>query len=380
MYSFPTLKVNEFYARICHRYGLFLCKHYVLVILAALTVNVALSCGLYALEFLPNSDEEFMVSNSEAMHNEAYLSKLFSQTNPMDNFFLHQVFNLGLYAELNFHVLYDEKQNVLKEEYLNEIRDIHMSIVETVSIAYGNRSYKFNDLCAKQIKMPVKNNSCVVDGVDLLDSDFFEFLNETLVKLRADAEYKPPFLYISRKGKGAYLNFNLGKDFRYLTGDNETDLAYSNVLKIRYALNSNQEHLAKEWELEFLKFIQTIKSNQTSFTYAVSQSLLIEIKNSVEKDVFKVFLFFMLVVVSMVILASSNTNRVTSPGILPCFGIMLCMFSITSSIGLLAYAGLKACSLVFFTPFVVIGKLMLKKHFHCKNRRDFRRISSGRVF
>ena len=234
MFELLFEKFNKFYENIFFHYGLFISKYYKYTIIISFLINVLLSLGLFKIRLITDSDELFSVINSQAKIDEAALKKIFIDNKNFyeKNFYLHQLLDFGTWGEINFHVI-DEisDKNIINEAYFDEIKHVHDLIVNNLTI-------KLKDVCAKRF------NKCVIDGEDLLNKDFFEWLvtkSKNLETTPTDADSSSGFL----EGDHIYANFQsftdlrfiLGKNFKFLT--NNTTPAYATIFKLRFALKSN---------------------------------------------------------------------------------------------------------------------------------------------
>lgn len=359
MFEKLYVKLNSIYEKIFESYGYFLSKYYKQILIASFIINLILSSGILRLKILTDTDELFNVKNSQAKKEETYIKNLFNLAKMEDNFYIHQLPDLGMYAEINFHVAKDPKENILQKIYINEISNIHKQIMNKVYFTNDttNKTYFYNDLCTRRF------NQCLIDGAELLNDPFFLYLKEQRenkdIKLSiTNEEFDDNYLYFNDKYSITDLRFNLGKNYYvYDKRINDTvNNGYASLLKLRYNLKSTLSNLSKSWEIEFLRFIKNIQLVNLTMTYATSQSLDMEINDNVQFDIFLVNLTFMLMTIFSTLLMSLFTNIITSPGLtLPSAGLFSAVFGMTSAFGLLGYLGYEACALVFVVPFLVIG-------------------------
>jgi hypothetical protein len=354
-------KFNKYYEKIFYNYGIFVSKYPICIILVSLSLNIFLSIGILKINMIEDTDKLFMLENSDAKKNEKFLKNLFNNTEITSNeFYLHQIFDFGTGAEINFKVRGNSSSNILEKKYLDEIQAVHFMIYENVEIKVENETYKFKDLCAQ------RNEICWVEGSALLNVEFLKYLKEKSIELQktsVEDSLQVSFeenLYINYNGSLTHMGLILGKDFKYNLGQKiNQSYAYSSILKLRYQLKYNYDTTdikAKLWELEFLKFVKTLNTSLVSFTYTTSKSLEDEMNGNIKLDSVLVSVTFILITIFATIFMSINSNKITSPGlILPSAGIFSAMFGITSSIGTLSYFGYPACVLIFVIPFLVMG-------------------------
>jgi hypothetical protein len=365
-------KFNKFYEKIFSKYGLFISKYPIWIIMSSLIINIILSSGILKMKLIVETDELFMVSTSEAIKNEKFFKNLFNNSEYVHKeYYAHQLFDLGTGAEINFRVRDNPNSNILEKQYLNEILRLHEMILKNINPVYGNKTISFEDVCAK------RNDKCWIEGVDVLNTnEFFNFLNESSAKLKKKSDDVlnsevgeiDETIYMSKNGIN-FLGLILGKKFKFITDENdpfviggEQTYGYANILKIRYQMkyNLNANNIkVKLWEQEFLKFIKTINSTIVSFTYSTSRSQDEEMEANMGFDSRLITTTFILIMIFAIIFMPIGCNMVTSPGfILPTTGIFSTLFGISSSFGGLSLLGYSACNLIFIIPLLVLGKTL----------------------
>jgi hypothetical protein len=182
MFELLFERFNQFYESLFFRYGKFLSKHYAPVILVSLVVGLVLSSGLFQFKVISNPDDLYMTIDSTARTNEARLKRLFNTTENNENkFFVHQLLDVGTWAEINFHPKPNASDNIIDKVYFDEIRHVHARILDEILVNDTNTNRTqlvgYMNLCAKRLRR------CAIEGVGLLDDDFFEFLRKNSLKL-----------------------------------------------------------------------------------------------------------------------------------------------------------------------------------------------------
>ena len=358
-------KLNGFYEKVFFNYGLFVSKYPIHVIVFSVLLNLILSIGVFKMNMIKDADELFMTSNSDARKSEKYFKYLFNNTNTVNQeFYAHQLFDLGTGAEINFRVRGDPNANILENKYLSEILSVHRSILENVIVQINNETIKFENVCA------TRNGKCWIEGADLLQNsdDFFEFLKEKFLNLRKNETDRLSLqledtIYTSKNGI-SFLGLIFGKDFQFVQNEkNPETYAYARIFKIRYQMKysvPSSNINSKLWENEFLKYAKTMNTTLITFTYSTSGSLEKEIEANIGFDTKLIATTFILIMVFAIIFMSLGSNIITSPGILlPSVGIFSAFFGVTSSYGLLSFLGYPSCSLIAIIPFLVLGNLMM---------------------
>lgn len=349
------------------------------------------------MTMITDTDKLFMPSESLAREHEKIIKDLFNSTKMSENFFLHQITDLGTWAEINFRpcstqLTNGESENILQEKYINEIIKVNDYLMKNTFLKINDTTkIGLEQVCAKRA------GACLIDGLDLLTPDFYrKWLNESmynkmkilkeqeLFNSEEDSSITNEFrFYVKQSVSGASLTdltYNLGKHFRvnlFNESQNGKFPGYARAIKIRYNLKSTFENADEnviEWEKEFLKNIKNLlrlgsekehmcvakneKSilNTLKMTYGTSQSLNTEMTANIRIDAILISGTFFLIMLFSSILMSINSNCITSPGyLLPLSGILSAIFGITSAFGFLSYFEYAACNLIFVIPFLVFG-------------------------
>ena len=365
MFELLFKKTNILYEGIYSKYAKFVSKYYLVTICIPFIINLILSFGIFKVKFIQDTSEIFSLANSKAKANENYIHKLFNYdriSKDNNQFLIHQLLNQGLYAEINFHPAKNSTDNIINKTYINDIIKINNLIKNNISFfsSETNSNLFYENLCAKLRK------NCSIEGEDLLfDENFLNCHN-----LSADDEMSDDNkIYIDTTNfKILALNYNLGSGFKYVF-DNLKKCAYGNILKLRYALNEYHRNqyendidyvkLSKRWELEFIEFLNKLDQSRysVSFTYSVSQSLEIELKNTMLNDLYFVITsVFCMIIIGLLVLVFDSKIVVISSILLPMCGMCCAFTGLTSAVGLLSLFDYQMCELIFLAMFVLIGK------------------------
>ena len=216
-------KANSFYENLFRRYGRFLANFYIYVIIASFVLNCLLSLGISKFNLLTNSDDLFVPIDSQAKQDEKLIKSLFSDSRlKSEEFFLHQLADLGKWGEINFLTCpnqNDEPDNILQEKYLSQIKTINDIIINSTIVHAGNQSIGFDRICAKQ------NGKCLIDGLGLLSKSFYvtklnEFMLKKELKLNEIKSMDDNSQQNQVKNKINQFRF-------YIAGTSMTDLTYN---------------------------------------------------------------------------------------------------------------------------------------------------------
>lgn len=208
-------RVNRLYERIFESYGRFLAKFYIAVIVGAFFLNLILSAGMYRFRMLKDADSLFMPEDSQARLDERLVKSLFNESSKMtSDFFLHQILDLGTWAEVNFQTCDRKANNILSEPFINLISRINehllkKAVAETnLSKSDVNSTFRritFEDVCAR------RNEKCLIDGSDLLSKTFYDrwlrdamqrkqrFYEEQSIFNKSDSSIASEFRFIKYK-------------------------------------------------------------------------------------------------------------------------------------------------------------------------------------
>ena len=220
-------KANSFYENLFRRYGRFLANFYIYVIIASFVLNCLLSLGISKFNLLTNSDDLFVPIDSQAKQDEKLIKSLFSDSRlKSEEFFLHQLADLGKWGEINFLTCpnqNDEPDNILQEKYLSQIKTINDIIINSTIVHAGNQSIGFDRICAKQ------NGKCLIDGINLLKPKFYR---KNLAKLM-QARDAPDFDAEKARVKSISNQFSF-----YIDGKSFTNLNY-NLGNFKHQINNS---------------------------------------------------------------------------------------------------------------------------------------------
>jgi hypothetical protein len=146
-------KVNDFYENIFYNYGVILSKHYKAIITGAVVCNILLALCIFKMRLLNDVDELYFLVDSRAKYDERYLKGLFNESIELESkYFIHQILDLGTWAEVIFHVAADADANILEPKYFDEIRTIHETLMRnTIVTDEKNKSLSYSDLPTKAL-------------------------------------------------------------------------------------------------------------------------------------------------------------------------------------------------------------------------------------
>lgn len=174
MFHILFQKFNYFYENCFEKWGRFLAKYHVYVIVIVLIMNVFLGLFLFRMEMITDSDALFMPTDSEARIDERHIKTIFNSSYYLPkNFYMHQLLDLGTFGEIIFQTCGSDldsnvQNNILQEKYINEILKVNTYVIKNTYVTADNLTYGYNDVCAR------RNGKCLIDGEDLLSKDFYK--------------------------------------------------------------------------------------------------------------------------------------------------------------------------------------------------------------
>jgi len=296
---------------------------------------------------LTNTDELFIPIGCRSIQD----GHLIAQILPInyDDYHIHHDYDLGLFGDVIFAA--DDHGDITRPPVQRELERIY-NLIQNVNITFENRTYYYRDLCAK------RHNRCAIDGEVFFRTSFWQRLKDKQLD-----KYILNGLYTDDDGEPNLLAFIFGKNLQLNTKDGTL---FSKILKLHFNLRRNMrdnrtnqlinvEHLSRMWEQAFLKFFQHFKSIIVIPVYSVSTSIDQELENNIKLDyILVVVTFIVMIIVATFCLSIRGTFR-QSPAYLSFIGVLATMLGLISGFGFCLLIGIPMCSLVFVTPFLIIG-------------------------
>ncbi|CAF3385699.1 unnamed protein product [Rotaria socialis] len=301
--------------------------------------------GFLRLNMNNNADELFIPVNSKSLRDRDIVAKLLPMN--YDEYYLHQDYDFGLFGDVIF--IAKDYGDIARPVVKTELERIY-NLAQHVNVTYNNQTYFYKDLCAKRI------NTCVTEGDVFFRENFWKRLNDTELH-----KYMVNDLYTDDDGVPNLLTFIFGKNLKI---DLDKGTLYAKTLKLRFNLrrtvmknnkNENIEIISRMWEQAFLKFFQHFESIMIDVSYSVSTSIDQELENNVNLDMFLVVITFVVMIIVATICLSLRGPMSQSPAYLSAIGVLATMLGLVSGFGFCSLIGIPMCSLVFATPFLIIG-------------------------
>jgi hypothetical protein len=175
------------------------------------------------MKMITDADLLFMPVESDARADEQKLKSIFNTSFELsNNFFIHQLLDLGSWAEINFRPC-SADDNILQDKYLHEIAQINEFLLNNTHVLENGTRIGFQELCAK------RNGQCLIDGEDLLNEEFYvDWLRRAMNK-KTEKEKEQLELYgklEDEETKSSVNEFRFYMKFSLLSAS-LTDLSYN---------------------------------------------------------------------------------------------------------------------------------------------------------
>ncbi|CAF1045952.1 unnamed protein product [Rotaria sordida] len=345
LFEYLFLKFNTFYENQFSIIGRHIgSKPYMFIPIPFIITGFCLF-GLLRMNINKNADDLFIPMNSKSIRDRDIIAKLLPMN--YDEYYLHQDYDFGIYGDVIF--ITNDYGNIGRKAVRKELKRIY-NLIQNINVTYNNQTYFYKDLCAK------RNHQCVTEGDIFFRDTFWKRLNE-----KQFYKYMVNDLYTDDDGVPNLLTFIFGKR---LILDLDQGTLYGKVLKLRFNLrrtilrkneHENIEIISRMWEQAFLQFFQHFESIMLHTFYSVSTSIDQELENNINLDTNLVGITFVVMIIVATICLSIRGPLAQSPAYLSAIGVLATMLGLVSGFGFCSLIGIPMCSLIFATPFLIIG-------------------------
>ncbi|XP_048779158.1 patched domain-containing protein 3-like [Ostrea edulis] len=317
------LKHEKKIAHLFGRYGRFLARHPIKILVIAIAVNCLLGLGMLRLEEESNAELLYTPVNSQSSIDRDYLQSLYPTS--LD-FYSHK--DLSRFIEVL--ILTKDRGNMLTSEFLDDINSVDNHIQKTIFINKTGTLYYFTDVCAKQ------SGSCVVSGDIFLSSDFKQMMLANNITYPIFKHTSLTSFLASPSAANGLLTSAIG-------------------VKLTYHLHLLSVH-SDQWEEAFVNAITDAAVNVSELAYSYSLAL----DHELEKNIFGDIFYYAATLTIMMMYASIATSRmncnfIADRSLLGQAGVFAAVLSVMSSVGFVSLIGVKIINIVAFTPFLVVG-------------------------
>ncbi|CAF2837983.1 unnamed protein product [Rotaria sp. Silwood2] len=345
LFEYLFLKFNAFYENQFSTIGTHIgSKPYIFICVPFILTGLCL-LGLLRMNMNNNADDLFIPVNSKSVRDRHLVANLLPMN--YDEYYLHQDYDFGIYGDVIF--ITNDYGNIGRSIVQKELKRIY-NLIQKINVTYNNETYFYKDLCAK------RNNQCVTEGEIFFRNTFWKRLHDKQLY-----KYVTNNLYTDDDGVPNLLTFIFGKSL-ILNFDKGT--LYGKVLKLRFNLRrtlfiknqtENIEIISRMWEQAFLQFFHHFESIMVRAIYSVSTSIDQELENNINLDLNLVVITFIVMIIVATICLSIRGPLTQSPAYLSAIGVLATMLGLISGFGFCSLIGIPMCSLVFATPFLIIG-------------------------
>ncbi|XP_069131655.1 LOW QUALITY PROTEIN: patched domain-containing protein 3-like [Argopecten irradians] len=246
------------------------------------------------------------------------------------NFYRQSMDSLGYFGEIIFKPRYES--NALARKFQSQIENVLETAHSTFVTDVDDNIFRYEDLCAK------RNGQCVVDGECLLDSTFWDMLeNGSITK---EVFEKEDYSFVI--GTPTFVN---------------NTLQSAPALKFRLNLRHDSttfSTLSAKWETQFLETSKKMRLNNSDIAYQISDSLNTELDANTGGDVTYFSLTFTLMITYASFVAAGG-NCVSNRGHLGRAGVISAGLAILGSFGLMSTCHVDFVNIVGVMPFLIIG-------------------------
>ncbi|XP_012938836.1 patched domain-containing protein 3 [Aplysia californica] len=315
-----------------YKYGHFLGSHPAPFLVLPLLICSGLAVGF--LFYNPETDVEKLYApmDSRAVKDRSRVEAAFpdlSGTN-FDPFSTNRLIAqaVTIFRSRNEHAIFTE-------EVIEELSNFYDSVWE-IRIQDDGKNYTYNDLCA------VKDGVCAVDGAFLFSAFFKGMLsmNAVTFPVWSGIEAMDLQLYFS--------DVNVSRD---------GILQAAGSYKMAFPLRTDTEKLERlslAWELAYIDFMSTVNLTTVDISYAVSQSLNLELDKGTSGDIFYFSLTFT-IMITYASIVSSGGDCVSTRALLANAGVVAALLGTLGAFGLITLIGVRFVNIVGVMPFLTLG-------------------------
>ncbi|KAI8505642.1 Patched domain-containing protein 3 [Branchiostoma belcheri] len=328
--------IEKIISRLFRQYGRFLARHPLPFLLFSVLVAGGLGARLYFLDTESNMEDLYSPDDSRSKTERAYVQQHFP-TNDSTSFQATRLIN----ADRSASVIITSKasdDNVLSSTTLAAI-DSFNTAIKTIQAEVSGKNYSHADLCSKW------GTQCQVGGE--------EFLHFALRKNDSTAIRYPR---TDMPGGSAVFSAGTLGEPTLEPGTDVVEKAKS--FRLDYYLRTDSapsdDELSEKWELAFLSYMATFKSNVITVYYSTSEALQSELAALITR-VIPLFAITFVVIIIFSILSCMMLDTVRTKPWLGVLGVVSATMAIVASIGLCLFCGVKFNSVVASMPFLALG-------------------------
>ena len=359
LFEYFFVKFNRIYEKFFTTIGTQIGSRPIVFIVLSFVLTAICSLGFLRLNVINDVDRLFIPNDSPSLYDRNLVAKLL----PMDfnEYFIHQDYDLGRYGEVIF--IAHDHQNIARAQIRKELNRIYQLILK-INVTFENQTYFYEDVCAK------RSGRCVVEGDIFFRESFWERLANKQFQ-----HYVMKDFYTDDDAVPHSLSFIFGNAFQL---NSSAGTFSTKVFKLHFNLRRNfrqtneSDFLSRLWEQAFLDFFHHLESIVVKALYGVSTSIDKELENNINlgesnefsleiylfscsSDIKLVFGTFATMIMVATFCLSLRAPFSESPVYLSAVGVFATLLGLISGFGFCSLIGVPICSLVFVTPFLIIG-------------------------
>uniref|UniRef100_A0A8R1XTT3 SSD domain-containing protein n=1 Tax=Onchocerca volvulus TaxID=6282 RepID=A0A8R1XTT3_ONCVO len=364
---------------ICAHYGQLCVKYPLAVFSFGILIAILCSSGMLFVRFTTDPVELWSSSTSRARGEKHFFDNEFGPfyrteqliIYPRDqSFWPHEnqssLFELGFYGP------------ALRKAFLQEVAELQEAVTNLVAVADDGTRVALTDVCYKP--MTPDNQNCAIMTVLNYFQNNMTLLNQTNIDDWSGSQFdyldhimtctQNPYQIVTRLGIPCLSAFGVPIQPYVILGDfnssNQWDSARGVVITI--LLNNHvtavENKYAAAWEKVFALYLRNISHYNYAISFTAERSIQDEIDRESQSDVFTILIsyIFMFAYVTFALgqyqVTGNNlaTLLVHSKIMLGVVGVLIVALSVTSSIGLYAFYGIPATTIVLeVQPFLVLA-------------------------
>ncbi|XP_071959524.1 patched domain-containing protein 3-like [Antedon mediterranea] len=315
-------------ARMYYAYGCWLAKHPLLVVIVSLVVTGILGAGIALLEIESDAETLFTPDQSDGKLERELEETFFNDTMTVNGTLANRLTRPTATASVIL-VIKDPRKSIIGIDAIRDILRIDQDIKTKVK-SIDERTY--SSLCLMYFGRCPSN--------DIID--VFQYLNSqdqhmTLTYPDGVLANKPYFIGSSIGGVQIV---------------NGNQLVNGTAVRLYYALSSMPS--SYEWEEDFIKYIDELKSTEVE-AYGAASSSLSKALDQAREDTNPQIVLCILILVTFSVLSSTKSDCAQNKPILALLGVVSAGLATLSTIGLMSYFGVKFNVLITATPVLVIS-------------------------
>uniref|UniRef100_A0A915PM62 SSD domain-containing protein n=1 Tax=Setaria digitata TaxID=48799 RepID=A0A915PM62_9BILA len=364
---------------ICAHYGQLCVKHPLAVFLFGIFVAVLCSSGMFFVRFTTDPVELWSSWSSRARSEKYFFDNEFGPFHRMEqlimyprdqSFWPHEnqsdLFELGFYGP------------ALRKTFLQEVGELQEAVTNLVAVTDDGTRVTLMDVCYKP--MAPDNQNCAIMTILNYFQNNMTLLNQTNIDEWSGSQFdyldhimactQNPYQTVTRLGIPCLSAFGVPIQPYVIMGEfnssNQWDSARGLVITIllNNRITAVENRYAAAWEKVFAIYLRNISHQNYAISFMAERSIQDEIDRESRSDVFTILIsyMFMFAYVAFALgqyqVTGNNlaTLLVHSKIMLGAAGVLIVALSVTSSIGLYAFYGIPATTIVLeVQPFLVLA-------------------------